>query len=301
MVSNVLAFSICYDEKLPREVRRVEIAPTYLASIAYFLTLPCISTLAMTSKITADIPLFTGVGSEDVTLWIQTIQRTALERDRQADDAWIASLAAASMAGPAMSWYVGLSEDQQSSWKKLRRAIMDRFAGGGASTSPKNLTLSPSRGSQLGAVSAPPTARSWSPDPRTVSPARPSEAGETTEGARVIYQTHASLFSSDADEGMWTNHGSGTVSIVAERDGKGARLLVQSTSPSKVLVDRPVTGGMTLTPESPTSWVWQARPDASLIEQKTSLTTRFPNTQNGQEFKKAFDTAAQGAAGTTRW
>jgi len=187
-----------------------------------------------------------------------------------------------------MSWYVGLPEDEQASWKRLRRAILDRFRGG----EHKPALLSAGYAGHPISVSAPPTA-SRSTFIRSPSPSMPTSATRDNGEGRIVRESHATLFSSDAEEGMWMNHGSGVVSLVAGAKGQAVRLLVKSNNPLKVLVDRPVTSRMCLTPESSTSWVWQAKPDTSFAGQKSSITIRFLSAQTGQEFKKAFDTAAE--------
>ncbi|KAG9026150.1 hypothetical protein FRB95_009357 [Tulasnella sp. JGI-2019a] len=70
---------------------------------------------------------FAGIVGEDVPLFLQNIQQEAFKQGRQREDGWIADYALTMLRGRALIWYYDLEEDVQSSWRKLRVAIIDRF------------------------------------------------------------------------------------------------------------------------------------------------------------------------------
>ncbi|KAG8995599.1 hypothetical protein FRB94_003536 [Tulasnella sp. JGI-2019a] len=70
---------------------------------------------------------FAGAAGEDISLFLQDIQQEAFRQGRQREDAWIADYALTILRGRALIWYYSLDEESQSSWKKLRVAIITKF------------------------------------------------------------------------------------------------------------------------------------------------------------------------------
>lgn len=70
---------------------------------------------------------FTGGPGEDVTLFIQGVQRLAFAQGRQRDEEWCSDLAVNYLAGAAMRFFVELDEEDRGSWTRLRRALARRF------------------------------------------------------------------------------------------------------------------------------------------------------------------------------
>lgn len=74
---------------------------------------------------------FSAGEGEDVAVFLQSVQQEAFAQRRQRDDVWIADYAATLLKGPrALKWYYKLDDEVQGSWKKLRVAMMSRFAKG---------------------------------------------------------------------------------------------------------------------------------------------------------------------------
>ncbi|KAG8899611.1 hypothetical protein FRC01_010437 [Tulasnella sp. 417] len=68
-----------------------------------------------------------GGPNESVTSFIQSVQRVAFQQNRIKDDEWIAELASTCFTDKAMLWYLGLGRETQSSWEKLRIALVEHF------------------------------------------------------------------------------------------------------------------------------------------------------------------------------
>lgn len=59
--------------------------------------------------------------------FVQQVQRTAFQQGKQRDDEWVADFAATSFSGEALEWYVSLDEEAQTSWRKLRAGLIQRW------------------------------------------------------------------------------------------------------------------------------------------------------------------------------
>lgn len=68
-----------------------------------------------------------GGDHDDVSAFVQNVQRTALAHGRQDDETWSASYAASCFKDEALVWYNQLSDEVQISWRKLRPALLERF------------------------------------------------------------------------------------------------------------------------------------------------------------------------------
>ncbi|KAG8898546.1 hypothetical protein FRC00_002670, partial [Tulasnella sp. 408] len=84
-----------------------------------------------------------GLSSHD---FVQQVQRTAFQQGKQRNDEWVADFAATSFSGEALEWYVGLDEESQTSWRKLRAGLIQRWpinpgkkADGQADLDPANI------------------------------------------------------------------------------------------------------------------------------------------------------------------
>ncbi|KAG9040954.1 hypothetical protein FS837_012918 [Tulasnella sp. UAMH 9824] len=87
---------------------------------------------------------FTGGSNESVSSFIQSIQRAAFQHGRITDDEWIAQLASTCFAEKALVWYLGLDKGTQSSWTKLRIALVKHYFVQKPVQEPKpNLTKTP--------------------------------------------------------------------------------------------------------------------------------------------------------------
>ena len=73
--------------------------------------------------------LFKGIGgAEECTEFIRSVRAHAFSQGKTRDDEWIADYAATRMTGPAVIWFEGLEEETQTSWKLLRRVLLDEYA-----------------------------------------------------------------------------------------------------------------------------------------------------------------------------
>ncbi|KAG8949846.1 hypothetical protein FRC04_008149, partial [Tulasnella sp. 424] len=70
---------------------------------------------------------FAGGATDFAAPFIQSVQRVAFLQGRIKDDEWIAEYASTSFTDSALEWYVGLEEETQLSWKKLRVALVQRY------------------------------------------------------------------------------------------------------------------------------------------------------------------------------
>ncbi|KAG9039732.1 hypothetical protein FRB95_007159 [Tulasnella sp. JGI-2019a] len=70
---------------------------------------------------------FDGKDSEDVTVFLQSVKRVALDQERQRDDKWMADYVEACLTGEALRWFSTLEESALCSWKTLRDAFLHRF------------------------------------------------------------------------------------------------------------------------------------------------------------------------------
>ncbi|KAG8979229.1 Ras- protein Rab-1A [Tulasnella sp. JGI-2019a] len=71
---------------------------------------------------------FDGNGSEDVTIFLQSVKRVALVQGRQRDDDWIVDYTEASLTGDALRWFSDLDEGALRSWRTVRNAFLKRFS-----------------------------------------------------------------------------------------------------------------------------------------------------------------------------
>ncbi|KAG9014478.1 hypothetical protein FRB95_007160 [Tulasnella sp. JGI-2019a] len=70
---------------------------------------------------------FEGKGSEDVTVFLQSIKRVAMIQGRQRDDDWMVDYTEASLTGDALRWFSDLDEGTLRSWRTVRNAFLKRF------------------------------------------------------------------------------------------------------------------------------------------------------------------------------
>lgn len=75
----------------------------------------------------SNLSTFAGLPGEDVTSFLQNIQKDAFTQERQRDDIWVADYALTWLGGEALAWYYDLDEETQGSWRKLRVALLSRF------------------------------------------------------------------------------------------------------------------------------------------------------------------------------
>lgn len=73
-------------------------------------------------------PTFSGNPSEDVTIFIQSVQMVAFEQGRQRDDDWRTDYLTTCLSGDALLFYSELDDEDQYSWRRLRAALLQRFA-----------------------------------------------------------------------------------------------------------------------------------------------------------------------------
>ncbi|KAG8974432.1 hypothetical protein FRC05_007231, partial [Tulasnella sp. 425] len=85
---------------------------------------------------------------ESVTSFIQSVQRVAFQHNRIKDDEWIAELASTCFKDTALLWYLGLKKETQSSWVKLRIALIKHYSVQGIAQTPEpfvTVSLQPKR------------------------------------------------------------------------------------------------------------------------------------------------------------
>lgn len=76
----------------------------------------------------SDWPLsFEGKGSTECEEFIVKINRIAYKSGKHHDDKWIADFVYPCLCGRLLRWFEDLDEEVQSSWKLLRRALLDRY------------------------------------------------------------------------------------------------------------------------------------------------------------------------------
>lgn len=74
--------------------------------------------------------VFRGLGCSDCGQFIRDLRRAALKLGKQRDDAYMADLAASSMADDALSWHLGLDRETRESWELLQRALAKKYLVG---------------------------------------------------------------------------------------------------------------------------------------------------------------------------
>ncbi|KIO16602.1 hypothetical protein M407DRAFT_33747 [Tulasnella calospora MUT 4182] len=72
--------------------------------------------------------LFTGTGDFTCHQFIRSVRELALKAQKQRDDDWMADNASILFDGEALKWFESLDDDVQTDWKRLRRALLARFA-----------------------------------------------------------------------------------------------------------------------------------------------------------------------------
>ncbi|KAG9040951.1 hypothetical protein FS837_012915 [Tulasnella sp. UAMH 9824] len=70
---------------------------------------------------------FTGGSNQSVATFIQSVQRVAFMQNRIEDDKWMAQYASTCFTDSALMWYLSLEEKTQTTWKKLRLALVQRY------------------------------------------------------------------------------------------------------------------------------------------------------------------------------
>ncbi|KAG8910407.1 hypothetical protein FRC01_006348 [Tulasnella sp. 417] len=70
---------------------------------------------------------FSGAPNESAALFVQSVQRIAFAQNRMKDDEWIAEYASTCFAEAALAWFLSLEDEVQTSWKKLRFALVQRY------------------------------------------------------------------------------------------------------------------------------------------------------------------------------
>lgn len=71
---------------------------------------------------------FSGNGLDDVTEFLRDVQKVAFSAGRQRDDDWRADYVATCLSGPAMIFYMTLSDEDRYSWPKLCRSLLTEFS-----------------------------------------------------------------------------------------------------------------------------------------------------------------------------
>lgn len=70
---------------------------------------------------------FNGVDSLGYQEFLQQVRRTAFNKGKSQDFAWMAALAALHFSGDALKWYERLDDDTQKDWNLLRKAVVDKY------------------------------------------------------------------------------------------------------------------------------------------------------------------------------
>ncbi|KAG8872968.1 hypothetical protein FRB98_009282, partial [Tulasnella sp. 332] len=105
---------------------------------------------------------FSGDQDEDVTAFLQNVNRIAFTEGRFRDNDWIADYVGACLTGVALDWYARLDEDIERNWRELRIALLQRFmARGDASLAPEPPTAT----GPLSTTAAPPPLAAPGPPP----------------------------------------------------------------------------------------------------------------------------------------
>lgn len=70
---------------------------------------------------------FDGVKGLSSHEFVQKVQRTTFQQGKQGENEWVAHFAATCFSGEALEWYIGLDEETQTSWRKLRAGLIQRW------------------------------------------------------------------------------------------------------------------------------------------------------------------------------
>lgn len=71
--------------------------------------------------------IFYGIDGGEAEQFIRSITKMAHEAGRYRDNDWIIERAEVALAGDALRWYIELDQDIQTDWKRLQKAIMQRY------------------------------------------------------------------------------------------------------------------------------------------------------------------------------
>lgn len=71
--------------------------------------------------------IFRGANAQECEDFIRSVRKAALSSGKEGDNTWIAHYAASCFAGAALRWLEGLDEEFQYDWKKLRKAMLQRW------------------------------------------------------------------------------------------------------------------------------------------------------------------------------
>ncbi|KAG9027251.1 hypothetical protein FRB95_007968 [Tulasnella sp. JGI-2019a] len=71
---------------------------------------------------------FSGKMDEDVTAFLQSVQRVAFTEGTSRDNEWLTNYVGSCLTGQALTWYALLDDDVQMSWKDLRLRLLLEFA-----------------------------------------------------------------------------------------------------------------------------------------------------------------------------
>ncbi|KAG9039731.1 hypothetical protein FRB95_007158 [Tulasnella sp. JGI-2019a] len=99
---------------------------------------------------------FDGQGSEDVTVFLQSVKRVALVQGRQRDDDWMVDYAEASLTGDALRWFSDLDEGTLRSWRTVRNAFLKRFTTPVARSARMSASTAPAPAASAAAPAAAP-------------------------------------------------------------------------------------------------------------------------------------------------
>ncbi|KAG8902734.1 hypothetical protein FRB99_004191 [Tulasnella sp. 403] len=83
--------------------------------------------LASSSSRPIEWTTFRGNPNESISAFIQTIQRVALSQGMQNNSAWVAAYTASCFADGALGWFSSLDNEVQTSWTRLRPALLERY------------------------------------------------------------------------------------------------------------------------------------------------------------------------------
>ncbi|KAG8991976.1 hypothetical protein FRB94_012117 [Tulasnella sp. JGI-2019a] len=73
------------------------------------------------------VPVFLGTAGEDVTEFVRRLQSAAFARGLRSHDDWIADYASTLLSGEALVWWSSLEAEVQTSWSRLREALLAQF------------------------------------------------------------------------------------------------------------------------------------------------------------------------------
>ncbi|KAG8923327.1 hypothetical protein FRC01_012888 [Tulasnella sp. 417] len=71
--------------------------------------------------------IFRGTSAQECEDFIRCVRRVAMTRGKEEDDRWIAHYAVSGFAGVALRWLEALDEEFQHDWRKLRKAMLQRW------------------------------------------------------------------------------------------------------------------------------------------------------------------------------